>query len=150
MANTYSHCYNHFVFSTKDRVNFIRPDIEQRVWAYIGGIARKHDVVAVQVGGTDNHAHVLTSSPPSIAPSRIVQWLKGDSSFWIRREFSELRKFAWQDGYGIFSVCKSHTPKVVEYIKNQREHHTKQNFEDEYRSLLRLHGIEYDERYLFG
>lgn len=150
MANTYSHCYNHFVFSTKDRVNFIRPEIEARVWAYIGGIARKHSLTALQVGGIDNHIHALTSSPPVIAPSQIAQWLKGDSSYWIRREFPELSKFAWQDGYGVFSVCKSHALKVIDYIKNQRIHHEKLTFENEYVGLLRLHEIQYDERYLFG
>jgi REP element-mobilizing transposase RayT len=150
MANTYSHCYNHFVFSTKDRVNLIAPEIEARVWAYIGGIARQHGVTALQVGGIENHIHALTSSPASIAPSKIAQWIKGYSSFWIRREFPHLQKFSWQDGYGVFSVCKSHSIKVIEYIKNQRKHHERQTFEDEYLELLKLHEIEYDERYLFG
>jgi len=150
MANTYSHCYNHIVFSTKGRVDLIRPDIEARVWAYIGGIARKHGMTALQVGGIDNHVHALLSSPPSMAPSKIAQLIKGDSSFWIHNEFQHLQKFAWQDGYGVFSVCKSHASKVIDYIKNQRIHHQKQTFEDELIELLRLHEIDYDERYLFG
>lgn len=150
MANTYSHCYNHIVFSTKNRVDFIHPDIENRVWAYIAGIARKHNLTALQVGGIDDHIHVLTSSPPAVAPAKIAQWLKGDSSFWIHNEFQSLNNFAWQDGYGVFSVCKSHAGKVIEYIKNQRKHHEKQTFEEEYVELLKLHEIEYDERYLFG
>ncbi len=150
MANTYSHCYNHIVFSTKNRVDFIKPEIENRVWAYIGGIARKHKMTALQVGGIDNHIHVLISSPPSVAPSKIAQYLKGDSSFWIHNEFPAMNKFAWQDGYGVFSVCKSHAGKVVEYIKNQRKHHEKQTYEEEFVDLLKLHEIEYDERYLFG
>jgi REP element-mobilizing transposase RayT len=150
MANTYSHCYNHIVFSTKNRINLIHPDIENRVWAYIGGIARKHNLTALQVGGIDNHIHVLISSPPSVSPSQIAQWIKGATSHWIHSEFPELKGFAWQDGYGVFSVCKSHSQKVIDYIKNQREHHKRQTFEEEYVELLRLHGIEYDERYLFG
>jgi putative transposase len=150
MANTFSHCYNHVVFSTKNRVNWIKPEIEDRVWAYIGGIARKHKMTALQVGGVDDHIHALVSSPPSIAPSKIAQLLKGDSSYWIHNEFQAMKKFAWQDGYGVFSVCKSHAGKVVEYIKNQRTHHEKQTFEEEFRELLRLHEIEYDERFLFG
>lgn len=150
MANTYSQCYNHIVFTTKNRVNLIDPQIEQRVWAYIGGIARKHGVAALKVGGIDNHIHMLTSSPPSMAPSKIAQFIKGDSSFWIKREFPALGNFAWQDGFGVFSVSKSHVSRVVEYIKNQREHHQRQTFEEEYIELLKLHEIEYDERYLFG
>ncbi len=150
MANTYSHCYNHIVFSTKNRVDLITPDVEERVWEYIGGIARKHNMTALQVGGIDNHIHALTSSPPSIAPSQIAQYIKGGSSHWIHNEFQHLNKFAWQDGFGVFSVCKSHASKVVEYIKNQRKHHEKQTFEEEYIELLTLHEIEYDERYIFG
>ena len=150
MANTSSHCYNHIVFTTKNRIDWIKPEIENRVWSYIGGIARKHNITAIQVGGFDDHVHVLTSSPPSIAPSRIAQLLKGDSSYWIHQEFDSMTNFAWQDGFGVFSVCKSHASKVVGYIKNQRRHHEKQSFEDEFRELLRLHEIEYGGRYLFG
>lgn len=150
MANTYSHCYNHFVFSTKNRVDYIDPSIENRVWAYIGGIARKHRLTALQVGGVDNHVHALVGSPPTVPPSQIAQWLKGDSSRWIHQEFNGLGNFGWQDGYGVFSVCKSHAQKVIDYIRNQREHHEEKSFEEEYIQLLELHEIEYDERYLFG
>ncbi|QQS33128.1 MAG: IS200/IS605 family transposase [Acidobacteriota bacterium] len=149
MANTYSNLFNHIVFSTKGRKNLIDREIESRVWAYIGGIARNHEIIAVQVGGTENHIHVLIMAKPKFSPSQIVQWLKGESSRWISEEFSHLRKFAWQDGYGVFSVSKSNVPSVIEYIRNQREHHRRHTFEDEYVSLLKLHGIDYDERYLF-
>ena len=88
-------------------------------------------------------------SKPVHSPSQIAQSLKGESSKWIHEEFPQLGEFGWQDGYGVFSVSKSNVPEVVEYIKNQREHHKKQTFEDEYVSMLRLHGIDYDERYLF-
>jgi len=149
MANTYSNLFYHLVFSTKSRKDVIDRKIENRVWAYIGGIARKHEIIAVHVGGIENHIHVLVLAKPKIAPSQIVQWLKGESSKWIHEEFPELSTFAWQDGYGIFSVSKSNVPDVIEYIKNQREHHAKQSFEDEYISLLNLNGIDYDERYVF-
>lgn len=145
MANTYSNLFYHIVFSTKGRVDFIKQDIENRVWAYIGGIARKHDMTALQVGGI----HILVVAKPVVAPSQIAQWLKAESSKWIHEAFSNLSKFGWQDGYGIFSVSKSQAPEVIEYIRNQREHHYKQSFEDEYISLLKLHGIDYDERYVF-
>ena len=149
MANTYSNLFYHIVFSTKGRKDLISPEIETRVWAYIGGIARKHEVVAIQIGGIENHIHVLIMAKPKIAPSHIAQWLKGESSKWIHETFPELRHFAWQDGFGVFSVSKSNVSGVAEYIKTQHEHHAKQTFEDEYVSILRLHGIDYDERFLF-
>jgi putative transposase len=120
------------------------------VWSYIGGIAREHGMTALQVGGIENHVHVLVSSPPAMPPSKIAQLLKGGSSFWFNKEYRLARKFAWQDGFGVFSVCKSHADIVVNYISNQRTHHKKQTFEEEFVSLLRLNGIEYDEQYLFG
>ncbi len=149
MANTYSNLFYHIVFSTKGRKDLISPEIEARIWAYIGGIARNHEVVAIKIGGIENHIHVLIMARPKIAPSQIVQWLKGESSKWLHDTFPELRDFAWQDGFGVFSVSKSNVPNVVEYIKTQREHHKMQTFEDEYVSMLRLHGIDYDDRYLF-
>ena len=149
MADTYTSLYYHIIFSTKNHEAWINVDIEERVWTYLGGIARKHRMTALQVGGIENHIHVLVLAKPKIAPRQIVQWLKGESSKWIHEEFPELSTFAWQDGYGIFSVSKSNVPDVIEYIKNQREHHAKQSFEDEYISLLKLNGIDYDERYVF-
>ncbi len=150
MANTYSQIYLHFVFSTKNRQPLITPDIEQRVWAYIGGVANHHGITPIQIGGMDDHVHGLVGSPTTKSPSEIAKALKGDSSYGIRREFSGMDKFSWQDGYGVFSVSKSGLPDVIDYIKRQREHHAERTFEDEYRSLLRLHDIEFDERYLLG
>lgn len=149
MANTYSNLFYHIVFSTKGRKDLITPEIEARVWAYIGGIARQHKIVAIQVGGVENHIHVLIMARPKTAPSQIVQWLKGESSRWIHDTFPELRNFAWQDGFSVFSVSKSAVEDVAAYIKDQREHHAKRTFEDEYISMLKLNDIDYDERYLF-
>lgn len=150
MANTFSQIYLHFIFSTKNRQPLIGRDIEERVWAYIGGIARTHKFTAKQVGGLENHIHVLTSSPTTLAPSEMAKYLKGDSSFWIRREFPHLKDFAWQDGYGVFSVSKSGLPEVIDYIKNQRVKHEGRTFEEEYKALLERHGVDYDEKYLLG
>lgn len=149
MANTYSNLFYHIVFSTKGRKNLISQQIGARVWVYVGGIARKHGLTALQVGGIENHIHALTMSKPAHSPSQIAKWLKGESSKWIHEEFPHLRKSGWQDGYGVFSESKSNVPDVIEYIKNQREHHRKQTFEDEYVSLLKLHDIDFDDRYLF-
>jgi putative transposase len=150
MANTFSQCFYHFVFSTKERSRFIFPDIEDRVWSYIGGIAKNHRMSAVQVGGIEDHIHALVMAKPSWAPSNIAQLLKGESSKWIHEEFSDLRRFGWQDGYAVFTVSKSIVPRVVEYIRDQRVHHSTKSFEDEYLELLQLHGVEYDDRFLFG
>jgi REP element-mobilizing transposase RayT len=106
-------------------------------------------MTALQVGGMETHIHTCVMARPSIAPSQIAQWLKGESSKWIHEEFPDLSTFGWQDGYGVFSVSKSQMPEVIEYIRNQREHHSRQTFEDEYLTLLKLNGIDYDERYVF-
>jgi putative transposase len=149
MANTYTSLFYHVVFSTKERRRLIHQDIESRFWAYIGGIARTHQITAIQVGGIEDHIHALVLAKPIHSPSQIAQYLKGESSKWVHEEFEKMRLFGWQDGYGAFSVSKSKVPDVVDYIKNQREHHQKETFEEEYERLMKLHGVEYDERYLF-
>ncbi|MGB7925701.1 MAG: IS200/IS605 family transposase [Pyrinomonadaceae bacterium] len=150
MANTYSSLCYHVIFSTKNRDAFIKREIEDRVWAYIGGVARKHNMMALQVGGIEDHVHALVIAPPVYSPSQIAQFLKGESSKWIHEEFPPLRGFAWQDGYGAFTVSKSHIPDAIDYIKNQREHHRQRSFEEEYLSFLKKHGVKYDDRYLWG
>jgi len=150
MANTHTSLHYHIIFSTKNREPWLVTDIEQRVWAFIGGIARAHRMTALQVGGVEDHVHALVTAPPTIAPSQIAQYLKGDSSKWIHEEFRSLRNFGWQDGYGGFTVSKSKITEVISYIQNQREHHCKKSFQEEYLELLRKNGIEYDERYLWG
>ncbi len=150
MANTYSALYYHFVFSTKNRAGLLKPDIKQRVWAYIGGVARAHKMTALQVGGIEDHIHALIIAPMTLSPSQIAQYLKGDSSKWIHEEFPELRKFAWQDGYGVFTVSRSNLQNVISYIQNQSEHHRRKTFQEEYLEFLQIHKIEYDERYLWG
>ena len=150
MANTYTSLHYHVVFSTKNREPWLVPEIEQRVWAYVGGIARAHKMTALQVGGIEDHLHALVTAPATLAPSQIAQFLKGDSSKWIHEEFPSLRRFGWQDGYGAFTISKLNLPDVVSYIQNQREHHRKKTFQEEYLELLQKHGVKYDERYLWG
>jgi REP element-mobilizing transposase RayT len=150
MANTYTSLYYHIVFSTKNRVAWLKPEIEERVWAYIGGIARHHRITAIQIGGIENHIHALVLAPPILAPSQMAQYLKGDSSKWIHEEFPDLRGFAWQEGYGAFTVSKANVEGAVRYIQNQREHHQTQTFQEEYLEFLQRQGIAYDERYLWG
>ena len=150
MANTYTSLLYHIVFSTKNRQPWLTLEIEGRVWAYIGGIARKHKMTALQVGGVEDHIHALVIAPPTIAPCQIAQVLKGESSKWIHDEFPLLRRFGWQDGYGAFTVSKSNIPEVIKYIQNQREHHRQKTFQEEYLDLLRKHEIEYEERFVWG
>ena len=150
MANTYTSLYYHIVFSTKNRTAYLKAEIENRIWAYIGGVARAHKIVALQVGGVEDHIHALVKSPPNVSISQIAQFLKGDSSKWIHEKFPELRGFAWQDGYGAFAVSKSDVDAVIRYIRDQREHHVGTGFGEEYSSLLRVNGVECDERYLLG
>jgi REP element-mobilizing transposase RayT len=150
MANTYTSLHYHLIFSTKNRVNWIKPDIESRIGSYIGGIARRHRMTALQIGGYDDHIHGLVQAPPIYSPSEIVQYLKGESSKWIHEEFRTMRRFSGQDGYGAFTVSKSNVPDVIRYIRNQREHHHKKTFQEEYLEFLDEYGIEYEECYLWG
>lgn len=150
MANTYGSLFYHVVFSTKQRVSFIRPEIEQRIWAYLAGIVVRRGGQAVQIGGVDDHIHALVMAPPTVAPAELVKSMKGESSRWIHEVFPGLRKFAWQDGYGVFSVSKSSVSQVVKYIQNQREHHRVRTFQEEYLLFLKKHQVAYDERYLWG
>jgi REP element-mobilizing transposase RayT len=150
MADTYTSLYYHIVLSTKNRGGYIKPEIEQHVWEYIGGIARENKMTALQVGGVEDHIHALVKAPPTLGPSKIAQLLKGGSSLWLHTEFPELRGFAWQDGFGAFTVSKSAVPDVQGYIQNQREHHHKMSFQTEYLAFLKKHEVDYDERYLWG
>lgn len=150
MANTYTSLNYHIVFSTKNRHPWIHADVEQRIWEYVGGIARQNDMKAIQIGGIKDHLHVVLGAPPTLAVSKAVQLLKGGSSKWIHETFPPLADFEWQQGYGAFTVSKSQIPSVIQYVLNQREHHQSSTFQQEYRALLERHEVEYDERYLWG
>jgi len=145
MSHTYVSQLVHIVFSTKGRSNQIPEEIQQRLWSFLGGIARKNGSKAIAIGGTKNHAHILLSLPATIALSKAVQLLKGGSSKWLN-EHNETR-FEWQQGYGAFSVSISQQPQTIEYINSQPEHHQKRNFDQEFVAFLKKHNIEYDPRY---
>jgi REP element-mobilizing transposase RayT len=150
MANTFTQLYYHIVFSTKNRERRITGDIQPRLWAYIGGIARSHNMVALEVGGMHDHAHVLLLAKPTIAVSHAVQLIKGASSRWIHEEFPMLNKFSWQDGYGAFTVSPKAVERTAGYIRDQAEHHRHRTFTEEYLKILSEHGIVVDERYVWG
>ncbi|MBI1919835.1 MAG: IS200/IS605 family transposase [Geobacter sp.] len=150
MANTYTSLHYHIVFSTKNREPWFTPENEQRVWEYLGGIARDREIKAVQIGGYNDHIHALVAIPPSLAVSKTVQLLKGASSRWIHQTFNDMAAFAWQDGYGAFTVGVSQILDTVRYIEGQREHHSIKTFQEEYVAFLRKHDVEFDERYVLG
>jgi len=140
----------HYVFSTKNCQKIITPDLERRLWPYMGGIARENKMKALAIGGVEDHVHLLISLPSTLAIAKAIQLIKGGSSKWVTDTFPSHRDFEWQEGYGAFSISVSRVEKTIAYIKNQKEHHRTQTFEEEYKAILRKHGIEYDERYLFG
>ena len=153
MANTYASLIAHVIFSTKNREDLINRDIEARLWAYLGGMARENNFKALCIGGIANHVHLLLSLPPDLAVSKAVQLLKGGSSAWVKETFPKvagLAHFAWQDGYAAFSVSKSQVEEVRQYIEKQREHHSVKTFEEEYRAFLARHEVVSEEKYLWG
>lgn len=150
MANTFTSLHYHVVFSTKNREPWIRQDVEERVWSYLGGIARENRMKALLVGGIENHVHLLLGIPASVSVSQALKLVKGGSSGWIKETFPGMNGFAWQDGYGAFSVSKSQIAEFEDSIRNQREHHRVKTFEEEYRAFLEKHEIDYQEEYVFG
>lgn len=150
MPNTFTSLHVHVVFSTKNRERWLRPEIEEDVWRYLGGICRAHQIKPVQIGGFDDHVHLLLGLPPTLALSNAMKRIKGESSKWLSAELQGMKDFAWQDGYGAFSVGKSQIADTVRYIQDQRQHHQRVAFEDEYRKFLHVHEIVSEERYIFG
>src|SRR5436309_1736302 len=104
---------------------------------------------AIAVGGTVDHIHILLSLPAAMSVAKAIQLIKGGSSKWIHDTFPRYRKFAWQDGYGAFSVSASQTKSVIAYIDSQKEHHRKRTFEEEFLEFLSRYGVEFDSRYVF-
>jgi putative transposase len=139
----------HCVWSTKGRQPVLTPEIQARLWPYLGGIARANKMPALAVGGVADHAHVLLSLPATITISKAIQLLKGNSSKWLHEEFSELRSFSWQEGYGAFTIGMSGVGETKNYITTQAEHHRKKTFQEEFRSFLEKHGLPYDNATLW-
>jgi putative transposase len=146
---SYVSAYFHCVFSTKERRPFITPELRERLWPFLGGIAKQNKMKAIEIGGVADHVHILLSLPSTMTVAKAMQLIKGGSSKWIHETFPSQREFAWQEEYGAFSVSVSQLDKIVEYIRGQEEHHRKVTFQEEFRALLGKHRIEYDERYLW-
>ena len=148
MSHTYVTGLVHCVFSTKNRRNLIRVEVQPDLWAFLGGIARKNGFKALTVGGTENHVHILLSLPATMALAKAVQLMKGGSSRWMNQ--THTHQFEWQEGYGAFTVGISQKDGTVAYIQSQAEHHTRRSFEEEFLAFLKKHRIEYDPNYVLG
>jgi len=144
LANTYVQCLMHVVFSTKERRQMIPRESQSRLWTYIGGICKKEGVFVREIGGMPDHVHLLIQQPPTMALSDIVQAIKAGSSQWMGP------KFAWQRGFGGFSVSASKADAVVRYIREQEKHHRKMSYEEEIFAMYRKHGMRFDPKYALG
>ena len=147
MSHTYAQNVIHVVFSTKDRRKLMSAEFRPRLWAYTVGICKKLDVPVLAVGGMEDHIHFLIQIPPTLAVAKAVLAIESNSSRWVN---DQGHKFAWQQGYGAFSVSTSNVPIVVRYIQNQEAHHRKMSFDSEFLALLKKHGMEFDPKYVFG
>ncbi len=146
---SYVSSYHHCVFSTKERRRLITPALAERLWPFLGGIARQHKMKAIEIGGVEDHVHLLLSLPSTLAIAKALQLIKGGSSKCVHETFPEHRLFGWQEKYGAFSVSVSQLDRIIRYIKGQVEHHRTMTFQEEFVALLKKHRIEYDERYLW-
>ena len=149
MPQSLSKVYVHIIFSTKNRLNTIDKTIENSLYEYIGGICKGMECNPLIVGGHKNHIHVLCLLSRKVAQMKLLEEINKQSSKWIKTKGRQYQKFYWQDGYGIFSVNPSETKNVVNYIRQQEEHHEQKSFKDELRYFLNKHKVEYDERYLW-
>ena len=147
MSHSYAQNHIHLVFSTKNRKKLLAKEFLPRLWTYTAAICKNHDLLTFAVGGMEDHIHLLFRLPPTMPLAEAVKLVKSNSSKWIKEQ---TRNFAWQEGYGAFSVSSSNVAAVIRYIDNQEKHHRKITFEDELLALLKKHGVPYDPKYVFG
>lgn len=149
MSQSLSKVYIHITFSTKDRQYLIDKNIKESLFQYLGGVCKGLQCNPVQVGGFTDHVHILCLLSRKIAQMDLLEELKKQSSKWIKTQGNQYSNFYWQDGYGVFSVNPTQVNIVVDYIKNQEEHHKTISFQDELRAFLKKYKVEYDERYVW-
>jgi REP element-mobilizing transposase RayT len=147
MGHAYFRNHLHVIFSTKDRRKTIARQLQPTLWRYLAGICRSHGIAALEAGGMEDHVHILLELPPTVALGRAMMLVKANSSRWMSER---VQGFSWQEGYGAFAVSASNVDRVIRYIHNQEAHHRRRTFEDEFRELLRKHGVEYDPKHVFG
>ena len=139
----------HLVFGTKNREPFITPTIETELHPYMAKVFRELKSPSLTIDGTSDHVHILFSLGRVIKLADLVEEVKTESSKWIKTKGREFRNFHWQRGYGAFSIGQSNVAALKRYIRNQKQHHRRVTFQDEYRKFLKAYGIEYDERYVW-
>jgi len=148
MADTFTNILLHIVFGTKHRQPFVDAELAERLYPYLGGMIRERGGALLEIGGMPDHVHILVRWNTS-AVADMMREAKSESTKWVRATFEGREQFQWQTGGGIFSVSQSQARRVVQYIRNQQEHHAKSDFHTEYVRFLKANGIAYDERNLF-
>lgn len=149
MSQSLSSILIHLVFSTKNRAPVIAPAIEAELHPYMATILRELKSPSLAINGTADHVHILFSMARVVTIADIVEEVKTSSSKWIKTKGREFRNFHWQRGYGAFSVGQSNVASLKRYIRDQKEHHKRVTFQDEYRKFLKAYGIDYDEKYVW-
>ncbi len=141
--------YVHLVFSSKDRRPFLRDKpFRERLHAYLVGACKGQECPSLQIGGVEEHVHLLVRLGKTVDIATLIRELKKESTKWVKAE-SNLGDFHWQSGYGAFSISPTHVEPVTEYIRNQEKHHKMESFQDEFRRLCKKNNIEIDERYVW-
>lgn len=141
--------YSHIVFSTKNRDPIITPDMESKLYDYLGGIVRDLGGTLLEANGMNDHVHLITRDSKSVTDIDFIRDLKSGSSKWVNENHSVPGKFSWQAGYGWFSVGPPDLERAKAYVMGQKEHHKKEAFQDEFRRFLVNYGVKFDERYLW-
>jgi REP element-mobilizing transposase RayT len=149
MAHTYTSLLIHAIFSTSGRAPLLTDEMRPDIHAYLGGILRELDTIPIAIGGTADHVHLLIRLPANLALADCLRLAKTNSSRWVKERWPQQRKFAWQGGYGAFSVSESRRAAVIRYIRDQAQHHRRISFQDEFLALLKNHRVEFDERYIW-
>jgi len=149
MANTYTQLYFHIVFAVKGREGLISKNWEEQLYKYITAIVTDKSQKMMFVNGMPDHLHLLIGTKPNCNLSDLVRVIKTNSTKWINEKQFVPGKFAWQIGFGAFTVSQSQVPRVIDYIKNQEQHHQKTTFKEEYIEFLNANNIDFDQKYIF-
>jgi REP element-mobilizing transposase RayT len=150
VSHTYSNILIHALFSTKDRRPWLKAEVREEVFHYLGGTVNELGGQSLLVNGPSDHVHMLFVQPPTLSLATLMGKIKSNSSGWFKRRWQDRRSFAWQTGYAAFSVSKSQAEQVKRYILNQEEHHRRVSFQEEVIAFLEKQGIAYDARYVFA
>lgn len=149
MAGTYSQIYIQIVFAVQGRQNLVMPSFEDELYKYVAGIVTGKKQKSLAVNGMPDHIHLLVGLKPSMCIADLVRDVKNNSSNFINDKKWLHKKFCWQEGYGAFSYSESNYGKVIDYIRNQKQHHLKQTFKNEYHQFLKKFNVPFEEKYLF-